>query len=345
VSYCAWLRGYAGSDEEVRGPAMSHVRASVRAALFLLLPVAAGLLLPLPALAAPNASFNFAPQAPFTSEPVTFTSTSSGGTETWDLDDDGNCDDAAGPSVQRSFPVAGIYRVKLCVSDGILEATATGQVQVVNRAPLASFTYAPLAPQTGDRIVLTSTAVDPDGPIVAQVWDLDGDGAFDDAGGETAAVSFTKPAVYAVRLLVVDRDGATGLAAATIAVKERPLELLASFPIIRLSGRVSPRGTRIRALTVDAPRGTGVKVSCRGRGCPFRSITKAAADASRLMTVRRLKGRLLRPRAVLRIWVTSVDRIGKYTRFRIRRGKPPDRADRCTRPGVRLPVRCPAGTS
>ncbi len=325
---------------------MSHVRASVRAALFLL-PVVTGLAVPSPAQAQLSASFNFLPAAPLTGEPVTFTSTSTDATqpEGWDLDGDGACDDATGPSVQRSFPLAGVYSITLCVTNGVDSATATRKVTVHNRAPIASFSHSPPNPVTGDRIVLTSTAVDPDGPIVAQVWDLDGDGAFDDAGGETASISFTKPAAYAVRLLVVDRDGATGLAAATIAVRERPLELLASFPIIRLSGRVSRRGTRIRTLTVDSPRGTGVKVSCRGRGCPFRTITKAAAHASRLMTVRRLKGRLLRPRAVLRIWVTSVDKIGKYTRFRIRRGKPPSRADRCTRPGVRLPVRCPAGTS
>jgi hypothetical protein len=86
-------------------------------------------------------------------------------------------------------------------------------------------------------------------------------------------------------------------------------------------------------------------VRCRGRGCPFRTITKAAAHASRLLTVHRLEGRLLRPRAVVKIWVTSADKIGKYTRFRFRRGRPPRRADRCTRPGVRLPVKCPAATS
>jgi hypothetical protein len=322
---------------------MSHVRASLRTALFLL-PVGVGLAVPSSAQAQLSASFTFLPAAPFTGEPVTFISTSTDVTqpEGWDLDGDGACDDANGPNVQRSFPLAGVYSITLCVTDGVDSATATRKVTVHNRVPIASFTYSPPGPVTGDRIVLTSTAVDPDGPIVAQSWDLDGDGAFDDAGGETASISFTKPGAYPVRLLVVDRDGATGLAAATIAVKERPLELLASFPIVRLVGHVSRRGTRIRTLTIDTPRGTSVKVRCRGRGCPFRTITKAAAHASRLLTVRRLEGRLLRPRAVLKIWVTSADKIGKYTRFRIRRGKPPSRADRCTRPGFRLPVKCPA---
>jgi hypothetical protein len=310
----------------------------------LVLTVGLLLLVARPAQAQPTASFTFQPAAPLTGEPVTFTSTSTGVVEpqTWDLDGDSACDDASGATAQRSFPVAGVYPVRLCVTDGVDEATATRRVTVLNRAPVAGFTVAPLEPLTGDSIVLTSTSVDADGPVVAQSWDLDGDGIFDDAGGATASVSFTTAGAHLVRLLVVDRDGATSVAAATIAVRERPLELLASFPLVRLAGRVSRRGTRIRTLTINTPRGTSVKVRCRGRGCPFRTITKAAVHASRLLRVHRLQGRLLRPRAVLRIWVTSADKIGKYTRFRIRRRKPPSRADRCTRPGFRLPVKCPA---
>ena len=325
---------------------MPPVRVAVRAVL-LLLPVAAGLTTPCPAQAALAASFEFAPAAPLTAETVTFTSTSTGIVEpqSWDLDGDGTCDDATGPTAQRSFQVGGVYTVKLCVTDGVDEATVTRKVTVLNRAPVAGFTYAPLAPLTGDRIALSSTAVDPDGPITAHGWDLDGDGAFDDGGAATASVSFSQAGAHLVRLLVIDRDGAIGVAAATITVGERPLELLASFPVVRLSGRVTKRGTRVRALTVDAPRGSSIKVRCRGRGCPFRTITKAAARAARLLTVHRLRGRLLRPGAVVQIWVTKADRIGKYVRFRIRRSRPPRRVDRCVRHRARLPIRCPVSNS
>ena len=47
--------------------------------------------------------------------------------------------------------------------------------------------------------MLTSTSFDPDGPIVAQQWDLDGDGAFDDAQGETAPNTWPKAGTYPSR--------------------------------------------------------------------------------------------------------------------------------------------------
>ena len=48
------------------------------------------------------------------------------------------------------------------------------------------FTVVPEHPVAGEGVVLTSTAFDPDGPIITQLWDLDGDGAFDDHTGEAA---------------------------------------------------------------------------------------------------------------------------------------------------------------
>jgi hypothetical protein len=306
--------------------------------------VATALALPSATEAAPVASFSFSPLEPLSAELVTFTSASSGGSELWDLDGDGVCGDASGTTVQRSFATAGLYTVKLCVSDGIDESTQTQRITVFNRAPIATFTYAPLTPLSGDSVLLTSTSIDPDGPIAGQAWDLDDDGAFDDGTGETASISFAAAGAYVVRLLVVDRDGAASVGAGTISVATRPLELLASFPVVRLAGKVTRRGTRIRELTVNAPDGARVEVGCRGRGCPFRRISKAAARMSRLVTIRRLRGRLLRPRALVQIWVTRPDAVGKYTRFRIRRGRPPSRADRCAVTGVRLPLRCPTGS-
>jgi len=296
----------------------------------------------------PSASFTISPASPQTLETVTFTSTSSGVIEPqlWDLDGDGGYDDATGPVAQRTFPLAGVYSVSLHVIDGVGgQATVTSEVTVRNRAPSASFLYGPGSPMTGDRIVFASTSSDPDGPIVSEQWDLDGDGAFDDSGGTIASTTFSKAGVHLVRLVVADRDGAVAVASASITVRDRPLQLLSSFPVVRFSGRVTSRGTRIRSLTVNTPVGTHVRVRCRGPGCPFRLITKRAAGASRLVTVRRLQGRLLLPGAVVKVWVTRPNRIGKYVRFRIRSGKPPDRADRCVRSGARLPIRCPGPTS
>jgi hypothetical protein len=117
------------------------------------------------------------------------------------------------------------------------------------------------------------------------------------------------------------------------------------FPLVRLAGQIVRRGTRIRLLSVVAPRGSRVSIRCTGRGCPFSRQVRVARSpvgrAARVVRVRRLE-RLLRPGVRIRIFVTKSDAIGKYTRFRIRRGKAPARTDRCLRPGSSRPVACPA---
>jgi hypothetical protein len=121
--------------------------------------------------------------------------------------------------------------------------------------------------------------------------------------------------------------------------------------VVRIAGRTSRRGARIRRLSVDAPPGTAVKVRCQGRGCPFKSASRtvsmrAAAGsllpATRLTRVRRLEGKTLRTGAMLRVFVTRSDAIGKYTRFRIRRSKSPARQDMCLVPGTTKPAPCPS---
>jgi hypothetical protein len=292
------------------------------------------------AQAAPSASFTFSPNLPLTLQPVTFNSTSTGVVppQTWDFDNDGACDDATGATVQRTFDVAGEYPVKLCVTDGIDSSTQTRRVVVLNRAPIAAMTYAPASPLVGDTVLLTSTSVDPDGPIAAQAWDLDGDGAYDDGAGETASLAVSAARTYPVQLLVIDADGATDVATTNVVVGG--YHLMSPFAVVRAISRVTRRGTRIRELAVEAPAGSKVQLRCRGRRCPVRRLTRTVG-ASRLLKIRRLKRSTLRPRAAVKVWVTKADAVGKYTRFRIRRGLPPARADRCLTPGARLPVKCP----
>ena len=70
---------------------------------------------------AATASFTFSPEAPVENQPVTFTSTSTpsaGQTITaldWDLDSDGQYDDAKGKNASRAFDSPGVYRVALRV--------------------------------------------------------------------------------------------------------------------------------------------------------------------------------------------------------------------------------------
>jgi PKD domain len=286
----------------------------------------------------------WSPPSPLTNETVTFTSALTDVSLSWALDPDGVCNDGDGPSVQRSFPLAGSYWIRLCVTDGSQTWSNTRLITISNRPPVAAFTHAPAAPLTRERILLASTSSDPDGPSLSQAWDLDADGAFDDASGPTAEWSFPDAGDHSVRLQVTDRDGASAVAAAVIPVDERPVVLLTPFPVVRVTASVSARGTRILQLVVQAPDGARVQVRCRGRRCPFRSFARTTAvkvRAAGTVRIRRLARYLLRPGTSSEIRVTKRGEMGKYTRFRVRRRMPPARLDRCLQPGSRRPVRCP----
>ena len=122
----------------------------------------------------------------------------------------------------------------------------------------------------------------------------------------------------------------------TTPAPDTSLAFIDPFPVVRIAGRFKGRRTKLTRVTVTAPRGTRIRVACKGRGCPYRR----KAIAVRLVRVRALQ-RTYRPRATIEIRVTQPRRIGKYTRLRTRRGKAPVRLDRCLMPGKTRPVKCP----
>ena len=91
---------------------------------------------PPPPNQAPSASFTVAPASPVVGETVTFTDTSTDADGTvasrvWDLDDDGQFNDASGVSATRSFAATGTYTVRVRVTDdGGLTSTASRTVTV-----------------------------------------------------------------------------------------------------------------------------------------------------------------------------------------------------------------------
>lgn len=298
------------------------------------LTVAAALVLAVPAGAAPLL-FSYSPAQPYTGDLITFTSTAGGGSITWDLDGDGACDDAAGDVATRSFQTAGIYSVRICVN--VDETIQRQDITVRNRPPVAAFTFVPSAPVAGEPVTLTSTATDPDGPIAAQEWDLDADGAFDDGLGETAMYFWARAGTYPVALRVTDRDGAAALALAWVHVAKRPAKLLSPAPLVRVSGHPTATGARLDLLAVTAPKGARVGVRCRGKGCPY--ARRHFTATGKRVTLRRLRRRFAAG-AVIEIRVTKPETIGHYTRLRIRRARRPARVDRCLPPGSSKPVVC-----
>jgi hypothetical protein len=191
----------------------------------------------------------------------------------------------------------------------------------------------------GDPVTLTSTSFDFDGPIVGQSWALDPDGAFGAGSGMTLTRSWPKAGVYPVSLRVADRDGAAAVSTRWVPVHHRPLALLSPFPVVRLAGRLTRSGANVTSLVVQAPNGARVSLRCHGGGCPYRRASAKVRHGT--VRFRRLQ-RFLPAGSALELSVTKRGTIGKYTRFRIRRGRSPARVDRCLKPGAGGPIRCPS---
>jgi PKD repeat protein len=296
----------------------------------------------------PTPSFTVSPALPRVGEVVTFTNTStaSSGSITsavWDLDNDGEFDDSPGG---WSFATPGIHEVALRVTQ-TNGAAAVKEISLrVNAPPFAAFVWSPSTPVAGQPSDLISVSSDSDGPLGAQAWDLDGDGGFDDAIGPRAAHVFPSAGTYAVGLRVADSDGLVAVSRQAVTVAAAPgaspvddePAFITPFPVVRLAGTVLAHAARVQVLAVRAPRGSLIRVTCGGKGCPVRAVRRT----SRGRGVRFAQfERRLRAGLSLEIFIRKPGLIGKYTRFLIRAGAPPKRADLCLFPSRQTPRRCP----
>ncbi|HEY6887529.1 MAG TPA: PKD domain-containing protein, partial [Solirubrobacter sp.] len=132
-------------------------------------------------------------------------------TYAWDTDNDGAYDDGAGGSVTLT-PAAGQLRLGLRITDADGATFEAAQTVVVGGAPPeASFTLSTTRPTEGDTVTLTSTATASGAAITSQQWDLDDDGAFDDATGASVQHTFATGGATRVGLKVRDAGGETGI--------------------------------------------------------------------------------------------------------------------------------------
>jgi hypothetical protein len=113
---------------------------------------------------------------------------------------------------------------------------------------------------------------------------------------------------------------------------------MSPVPVVRIRGRLTADGARVTLLTVRAPRGARIQVTCAGDHCPRRRVATVA-----VVVHLRPYERLLRAGTRLEIRITRPSLIGKYTRIVVRQGRPPLRQDRCLMPGSSRPVGCPVG--
>jgi len=219
-----------------------------------------------------------------------------------------------------------------------------------NARPDASFGVFPSDPVSGQMVRFVSYACDPDGALAEQAWDLDDDGVFDDGAGREVSTSFGAGS-HSIRLRATDLTGAVSVRSRLMEVVPglpeyvvpRPFNppLLSPFPVIRLAGRLTETGAQIRLLTVDAPVCSRATLRCRGRGCPVRRVTRLVGRKP--LHFGGIERRRLPAGVRLEVLVSKRDRVGKYTRFRIRRNRSPSRVDACLRFRSQTASACPAG--
>jgi trypsin len=99
----------------------------------------------------------------------------------WDLDGDGQYDDAAGPSSGRSFPSGGNHPVGLEATNAAGDRVVSRQIIPVNGTPTAEAGGPYAIPEGGSRL-LAGTGVDPEGQPLTFAWNLGGDATFETAG-------------------------------------------------------------------------------------------------------------------------------------------------------------------
>ena len=293
----------------------------------------------------PNAAIGFSPAAPLPGQSITFSGSASSPTNTliatmeWDFNfnrSEGFTTDAVGSSVTHAFGGAGAKSVALRVTDAGGGVAIVSETVVVNAPPTAGIAVAGSA-FVGDPVTISSTSADPDGPLVAQEWDLDNDGAFDDATGPLVSKTFSRAGVQTVRLRVTDSRGAVATTSGVVDIRTRPLAVLRDFEV-DIKGSVTGRFTRVERFIVQAPAGTAVKVRCKGKGCPKAAVKRSKGRALRFKAFEK------RLRAGTKVIVTATKTgfIGAHRTYTMRSGKGPKKVKRCLIPGAKAATKCPS---
>jgi hypothetical protein len=306
----------------------------------------------------PSASFAVSPDQALTGQIVGFDASSSGDQDgtiarhEWDLDGDGSfeTDTGASPIASRFYPAVGTIAVGLRVTDHNLNrSTATKPLAVESRRPSAFFAVSPNPAFAGQTVTFDGSASsDPDGVIVNYRWDLDGDGGFetDSGASPTTSRSYQSAATITVKLRVTDNDGTTSEGVGALAARGLTVQwrrILAEATLTFLNTR---KGIRVRSLVVrKAPGASRVWVSCRRgrrRACTHQVRSAVAsrphARAASTLSFPGLHGKRLKAGTLLEIRVTKKNQIGKYIRYRIRRGGF-QKSEGCLKPGSRTPRR------
>jgi PKD repeat protein len=153
----------------------------------------------------------------------------------WDFDGNGTYDlETTEKVVKHTYGTPAVYDATLRVTqtNGQTE-TATKEITVTNRPPVASFVASPNPAQAGQTVSFDGSAsTDPDGTITKYEWDFDGDTAFDQTTTDPkTTTTYATAGKRTARLRVTDTTGATNIVARDIEVGGPNVPPTASFVI------------------------------------------------------------------------------------------------------------------
>lgn len=146
----------------------------------------------------------------------------------WDLDDDGEFDDATGATPTKTWdaPYSGNISLRVTDDEGATDINSTSLAIVPLNVPPVADADGPYVADEGSTITFNgSGSYDPNDDIVSWLWDLDGDGIYEaNATETTGTVNYTWCDDYFgnVSLRVTDSFGATDLDNTTVAVLNVP---------------------------------------------------------------------------------------------------------------------------
>lgn len=169
---------------------------------------------------------DFTPSLVCQGSQTTFSSTSvvSGGSTiiawNWDLDADGQFDDAFGPSINHQFNTSGTFNVGLQIVTDQSETVAAYKLITVHAVPVANFTAADVC--EGAATLFQDQSTISIGSVDMWQWDLDNDGLYDDATGNSTTNNFGAAGSYVVGLQVTSNQGCRSTTSKNITVDPMP---------------------------------------------------------------------------------------------------------------------------
>ncbi|MEA2306854.1 MAG: hypothetical protein QOH43_4134, partial [Solirubrobacteraceae bacterium] len=283
-------------------------------------------------------------------------------------------------STTVTFDTPGTKSVGLQVKDpyGLVDPDAATVTVTARQPPAPNFVFDPPTPQTGQTVRFISTTAAGEQPVKSLDWDLDGDGTFTDAAGSNVSAVFNTAGQHTVTLRATDTTNVVATAQQTFNVTPAPgpppgtgtgagtvdvvsssspvnattsansnikakAALISPFPTVRIRGLIIGSKVKVSLLSVTSKVGVSIKVLCSGKGCPKKAQTKTTKKGG-VIRFSALK-RTLSNGAIVRVYVSKKGQIGKYTRFRIQKGKAPVRVDMCLPAnGSSKPRTCPLPT-